>query len=284
MISAKKEEFFVKFAMIISTLLIISLLLLILFSITQKALSAISLEMITQIPSGGYYFGKKGGILNAIAGSIYLSAGSTILAFIVCLPVAMAMNTKMMNKGRIISVTRFLLDLMWGIPSIVYGAIGFTIMIFFGFKTSLLAGIITVTVFILPIMIRSMDEVLKEVPKELQEASYSIGANISETAFRVIIKQCFPGIATAVLLSFCRAIGDAASVLFTCGFTDFIPESIFEPAATLPLSIFFQLGSPVPQVQSRAYASAFILISIVLIISIIIRIFSSGLNRNRINL
>ena len=170
---------------------------------------------------------------------------------------------------------RFILDLVWGIPSIVYGAFGFTLMVIIGLQTSLLAGIITVTLFILPIMIRSMDEILRTVPIGLMEASLSLGTNKSETAFRIFTRQTVSGIITAVLLSFGRGIGDAASVLFTAGYTDNLPNSLMEPVATLPLSIFFQLSSPVPEVQARAYASALVLTVIILVASL----FSRGLGR-----
>ena len=168
--------------------------------------------------------------------------------------------------------TRFSLDVLWGIPSIVYGAFGFIIMVFLGLRASLLAGIITVTLLELPIMSRAMDEVVRMVPRELEEASYSLGATKLETALKVVVRQSLPGILTAVLIAFGRGIGDAASVIFTAGFTDRIPTSLFQPAATLPLAIFFQLGTPFPEVQERAYASAVVLTIIILIISLISRI------------
>jgi phosphate transport system permease protein len=151
-----------------------------------------------------------------------------------------------------------------------------------GIKASLLAGIITVSIFILPIMIRALDEVLKTVPKGLYEASLSLGSTRSETAFRVFIRQTVPGLVTAILLSFGRAIGDAASVLFTTGYTDHIPTSIMQPTATLPLAIFFQLGSPIEEVRNRAYSSALILTVIILIISVLSRYLSSRYNKHRI--
>jgi phosphate transport system permease protein len=110
------------------------------------------------------------------------------------------------------------------------------------------------------------------VPKELQDASYSLGATKLETALKVVVRQSLPGILTAILLAFGRGIGDAASVLFTAGFSDRIPTSLSQPAATLPLAIFFQLGTPFPEVQERAYASAAILTMIILLISIISRV------------
>ena len=187
----KLEENFFLMLMRLSTTIIIIALLLILISIIYKGLPALSLDMLTKIPEGGFYFGKSGGILNAIIGSLYISLGATILAFIIGLPVALYMNVYIYKKKKLVNIIRFLLDLLWGIPSIVYGAFGFAIMILMGIKTSLLAGIITVTLFIIPIMIRSMDEVLKTVPGGLMEASLSLGATRSQTAFKVFFRSVF---------------------------------------------------------------------------------------------
>ncbi|MBI4649055.1 MAG: phosphate ABC transporter permease PstA [Bacteroidia bacterium] len=275
----KIEESFFKFLMLITTYSIISVLLIILLTILYKGLPSLSFEMLTQIPKDGYYFGREGGILNAITGSLYLSLGATFLSLIIGLPVALFMNVHLVKCSKIVNSIRFILDLLWGVPSIVYGAFGFSVMILIGLKTSLLAGIITMTLLILPIMIRAIDEVLRTVPIGLYESALSLGSTRSETAFKIFFRQCIPGIVTAILLSFGRAIGDAASVLFTTGYTDYIPRSIMEPAATLPLSIFFQLGSPVPEVKGRAYASALILTIIILLISILARILTSKFNK-----
>ena len=112
-------------------------------------------------------------------------------------------------------------------------------------------------------------------------ASYSLGATRYET-IKVVVRQIAPGIATATLLSIGRAIGDAAAVLFTAGYTDNIPTSLGQPAATLPLAVFFQLSSPIPAVQERAYAAALILTIIVLILSILGRIITNRFSRNKI--
>jgi phosphate transport system permease protein len=231
-----------------------------------------NLAMVTQTPKGGYYLGKEGGILNAIVGSLYLAGGATFLAILISLPVVLYLNVYAKKSSRLTAFTRFSFDVLWGIPSIVYGAFGFTIMLFLGLRTSLLGGIIAVALLILPIMSRAMDEVMKMVPRELLEASYALGATRYETAIKVVVRQALPGILTAVLIAFGRGIGDAASVIFTAGFTDYIPYSLFRPAATLPLAIFFQLGTPFPEVQERAYASALILTVIILIISLVSRI------------
>jgi phosphate transport system permease protein len=99
---------------------------------------------------------------------------------------------------------------------------------------------------------------------------------------KVLMKQLMPGLVTAILLAIGRGIGDAATVLFTAGYTDNIPNSLNSPAASLPLSIFFQLGSPVEEVQNRAYASAIILTIIILILSFSARYFSSKFSKNKI--
>jgi phosphate transport system permease protein len=277
------EEKIFRALMFFSTAFIVTALALIIFSILNKGLPLLSWEMVSQTPKGGFYFGKEGGILNAIAGSFYLSVSATLLALFVSLPLALFMNIYLKRYQTITNGIRFFLDLLWGVPSIVYGAFGFTIMIYFGLRASLLAGIITVTLFIIPIMVRAMDEVFKTVPTGLYEASLSVGANRSETAYRVFLKQCYPGVITAILLAFGRGIGDAASVLFTTGFTDHIPTSLSQPTATLPLAIFFQLGAPIPEVQERAYAAAAVLTFSILAISILARMTSRKFQKHKIN-
>lgn len=279
----KIEERFFKALMVLSTFFILAILAIIIYSIFEKGIRSISWEMLTKVPSGGYYYGRGGGILNAILGSLALASGATVLAFFFGLPVALYINVFLIRHKRVVGMVRFLLDLIWGIPSIVYGAFGFTLMIFFGLQTSLLAGILTVTLFILPIMIRSIDEILRTTPIGLQEASYSLGSNKSETAFKILTRQSVSGIITAILLSFGRAIGDAASVLFTAGYTDHLPNGLLEPVATLPLSIFFQLASPVPEVQNRAYASALVLTLIILVVSLFSRGLGKRYHKTKIN-
>jgi phosphate transport system permease protein len=279
----KAEEWFFRVLMFFSTVIIATALFLIIFSILYSGLPHLSWEMVSSVPKGGFYFGKEGGILNAIIGSLYLSLGATVLAFLFGLPLALFLNVHLIRRRKLVNAVRFVMDLLWGVPSIVYGAFGFTIMVFFGIRASLLAGIITVTLFIIPIMVRGMDEVLQSVPRGLLESSLSLGSTRSETSYRVFLRQCVPGIITAVLLSFGRAIGDAASILFTTGYTDHIPTSLNQPTATLPLAIFFQLSSPIPEVRERAYAAAVILVFIILIISMLSRFFSRKYQKNKIN-
>jgi phosphate transport system permease protein len=276
----KRTEVFFKTLMIASTLFVVASLLLILAAIVWKGLPALSLSMITRTPKGGYYLGKEGGILNAIVGSLYLGLGATALAFLLSLPLALYLNLYRGRGSPAAALTRYFLDVLWGIPSIVYGAFGFVVMMAAGLRASLLAGILTVALLEFPIMSRAMDEVVRLVPRELRDASASLGATRFETAAKVVVRQCVPGILTAVLMAFGRGIGDAASVLFTAGFTDRVPASLLDPAATLPLAIFFQLGTPYPEVQARAYAAAVVLTLIILALSVGGRLFAKRYGRH----
>ncbi|MEG1685872.1 MAG: ABC transporter permease subunit [Bacteroides sp.] len=267
--------------MVISMFVVFAFLGSILWTILKNGWPAMSWDMITKLPGGGFYIGKEGGVLNAIVGSLYIVGASTVLGLIISIPIVFFINIYLKRDSKLAYVTRITFDVLYGIPSIVYGAFAFTIMIFFGLRTSLGGGIIVITLLIIPIFVRSMDEVTRQLPKDLLDATYSLGATRLE-AIKVALRQIAPGIATATLLSIGRAIGDAAGVMFTAGFTDSIPTSLSQPAATLPLSIFFQLSSPTPEVRERAYAAALLLTIIVLILSIVGRIITHRFSKNKI--
>jgi phosphate transport system permease protein len=268
------EELFFRILMGFATYSLMALLAFIIVIICLKGFKAMSIDMLIRIPAGGYYYGGQGGVLNAIVGSLYIALGGTLIAIIIGIPAALFINVHLYRFRRTQNTIRYLLDALWGIPSIVYGAFGFTLMLYLGINACLLAGIITIALLITPIMIRTFDEVLSTIPLGLHEATLALGSTKTETAFRILLKQGFPGFITAILLSFGRGIGDAASVLFTAGYTDLIPQSLDEPAATLPLAIFFQLSSPIPEVRERAFAAALILTCIILVISLAARYLS----------
>ena len=277
----KLEELFFRVLMVLATIIVTGSFFLIVGTIFYKGTPYMNLDMITKIPGGGFYIGKEGGVLNAIIGSLYIAGGATILGLFISIPVALFINMYMGHKQFLSNTLRMAFDVLFGIPSIVYGAFGFLIMVYFGLRASLLGGIIAVTLLVIPILIRTLDEVIRTVPGELRDAALSLGATRWESA-KVVLRQIRPGIFMAVLLSFGRAIGDVASVLFTAGFSDNIPVSLHEPAASLPLAIFFQLGSPVDEVQGRGYASALILTVIVLIITVLSEILIKKFSKHKI--
>jgi phosphate transport system permease protein len=277
----KLEETVVKGLMIASLGLIVLFLAGIIFVIVLRGARALTWQMIFQTPHGGYYLGQGGGVANAIVGSLYLTGGASVVSLLLALPIAFALQREYASRS-FARFTRLALDVLWGMPSIVYGAFGFVIMVWLGLRASLLGGIIALSLLMLPIMTRAMEEIIDMIPRELKEISYSLGATRLETTLAVVLRQALPGVVTAAMLAFGRGIGDAASILFTAGYTDYVPRSLFDPAASLPLAVFFQIGTPIPEVQERAYASALILLLIVLAVNLLSRLLSLRFSRNTI--
>lgn len=269
------EEKIFTILMISSVLIVVGSLILIVSVIVLNGASSLSIEMLTQSSTSRFYLGKGGGgILNAIVGSLLLAIPATAFAFLIGLFIAIYLQRDFSHQG-ISNFVRLSLDILWGVPSIVYGIFCMTIMILIGFKDgSVLFGIITLTLLEIPIITRTIDESIKMVPYGLKESAYSLGSTKFETSLKVVRKQAMPGIVAGVLLGFGRGIGDAASILITVGSSDginYIPNSIFDKTATLPMMILNLLSSGDKFVQQKAYAVAFVLLIIVLLISIITR-------------
>jgi len=273
-----KESLF-RFLMIASLSLVVTAFVAILATIVVKGASAMNLAMLLETPKGGYYLGKGGGIANAIAGTLYLGLGASLLSLLVGLPAALALQ-KEYARPWLSRFSRLVLDILWGTPSIVYGAFGFVVMVRFGIRASMLGGILALSLVMLPIMVRSMGEVIRAVPQELKESAYALGTTQTEVTLAVVLRQAVPGILTAILLAFGRGVGDAAALLFTAGYTDYMPGSLLDPVASLPLAIFFQIATPVPEVQARAYAAALILLAIVLAINLASRLLGRRFSRH----
>ncbi len=273
-----KESLF-RLLMIASLSLVVTAFVAILATIVVKGASAMNLAMLLETPKGGYYLGKGGGIANAIAGTLYLGLGASLLSLLVGLPAALALQ-KEYARPWLSRFSRLVLDILWGTPSIVYGAFGFVVMVRFGIRASMLGGILALSLVMLPIMVRSMGEVIRAVPQELKESAYALGTTQTEVTLAVVLRQAVPGILTAILLAFGRGVGDAAALLFTAGYTDYMPGSLLDPVASLPLAIFFQIATPVPEVQARAYAAALILLAIVLAINLASRLLGRRFSRH----
>lgn len=275
------EEKIFRVLMWLSLLLVALFVVSVLWTIFSKGLPVLTWEMVSTVPGAGFYVGGEGGFLNAIIGSLYIVIGATVIGLVISIPVVFYLNVYLNPKSRFGYIARLAYDVLYGVPSIVYGAFAFTIMILVGIRASLLGGIIVETMLIVPILIRSMDEVARTIPRGLLEAAFSLGATRIET-IGVVVRQIAPAIATATLLSVGRAMGDAAGVMYTAGFTDYIPESLTDKAATLPLSVFFQLSVPQEEVQNRAYAAAVVLTAIVLVLSLSGRFIMRRFSKNKV--
>jgi phosphate transport system permease protein len=250
-----------------------------LWGVLSLGLPLLNWQMLTDTPSGGFYLGGEGGIANAIVGSLYLAAGATLIAFVISILSVLWIHTTLKPSSRLLKAIRLWMNAMSGIPTIVFGALAFVIMQFAGARASLGAGILAVGVFVVPIMTRAFDEAFISLPQGLCESALSLGATKSICFVTVGLRQAVPGIVTGTILGFTRAIGNSATALFAAGFTDYIPDSLGRPAATLPLSVFFQLTSPIATVRERAYAAAAILTLIVLATSLVARFLEHRLGR-----
>ena len=266
-----KEAVF-KILMIISVVIIFaSLALIIGINIVKGGLVIIrEPDLIFSSPGPKYLLGGEGGILHSILGSIYMVIPSTIIAGILGYLIALFLQVDYI-KRRFSDKIRVLFDVLWGIPSIIFGIFILNMLIVFNQRGSLLAAIITLTLLQLPLMTRYMDEALRSVPNGIRESMYSLGATRFETSL-VTVRYALPGIMAGILLGLGRAMGDAASVVFTAGSGNAMPKGLSGSATSLPLLIFLQANSYYPNVRDHAYAASFILVVIIVIINIISRV------------
>lgn len=260
------EEKVVKALMWVSVSLVVLVVASIICTIFVKGFASLSWDMVTKVPGRNWNTTDDGGFINAIWGSIIVVAPATLIAMVVSIPVVFYMNLYRRRSNWLSYVARLAYDVLYGIPSIVYGAFAFMIMVMVGMRASVLGGIIVSTLLIIPMFIRNGDEISKSVPDDMIDAAYSLGATKWET-LKVVVRQVLPGMATATLLAVGKAIGDAAAVMFTAGFSDSMATSLSSPTATLPLAIFNWVTMPDP-FPGRAYAAALVLTVIVLILSL----------------
>lgn len=260
------EEKVVKALMWVAVSLVVLVVASIICTIFVKGFGSLSWDMVTKVPGRNWNTTDDGGFVNAIWGSIIVVAPATLIAMVVSIPVVFYMNLYRRRSNWLSYVARLAYDVLYGIPSIVYGAFAFMIMVMVGMRASVLGGIIVSTLLIIPMFIRNGDEISKSVPDDMIDAAYSLGATKWET-LKVVVRQVLPGMATATLLAVGKAIGDAAAVMFTAGFSDSMANSLSSPTATLPLAIFNWVTMPDP-FPGRAYAAALVLTVIVLILSL----------------
>lgn len=260
------EEKVVKALMWVAVSLVVLVVASIICTIFVKGFGSLSWDMVTKVPGRNWNTTDDGGFINAIWGSIIVVAPATLIAMVVSIPVVFYMNLYRRRSNWLSYVARLAYDVLYGIPSIVYGAFAFMIMVMVGMRASVLGGIIVSTLLIIPMFIRNGDEISKSVPDDMIDAAYSLGATKWET-LKVVVRQVLPGMATATLLAVGKAIGDAAAVMFTAGFSDSMATSLSSPTATLPLAIFNWVTMPDP-FPGRAYVAALVLTVIVLILSL----------------
>lgn len=242
--------------------LVLLVLGIILFDIVSHGLPAISWEFLTTAPRD---LGRAGGIFPAIVGTLYLVAGSILFALPFGVGAAIYLNEYRM-EGNLTRAIRTGIDLLNGTPSIVFGLFGFTFLVLYlNLGVSMLSGQLTLGLMVLPTIIRTTEEALKNVPQSLREGSLALGATRWQTISRVVLPSALAGIITGTILSIGRAAGETAPILFTAVVFSqrYLPGSIMDPVMALPYHLFI-LSTNVPGSSQNKYGTALVLIMLVI--------------------
>ncbi len=245
-----------------AAVIVIAILFIILQDIVIHGLPAISWEFLTQPPSD---LGRAGGIFPAIVGTLYLVTGAILIALPLGVGAAIYL-VEYTREGRITRLIRTGVDLLNGTPSIVFGLFGFAFLVLFlGVGVSLIAGQITLSLMVLPTVIRTTEESLKNVPQSLREGSLALGATKWQTIRRVVLPPAVPGIVTGAILSIGRAAGETAPIMFTAVIfsSRFLPNSLFQPVMALPFHLYI-LATAIPGSSVNKYGTALVLLILVI--------------------
>ncbi len=251
----------------------------VLFTVIQKGASVISWSFLTSgpIPPNVVPLGI-GGMGPAILGTIEITALATVMAVPLGVLGAIYIN-EYGGRGPLAQVVRFMADVMTGVPSIVMGLFIFSIWVLhFGYSG--LAGALALACLMLPVVIRSSEEMLKLVPNALREGSYALGATKSRVTLTVVLPAAIGGIVSGSLLAVARAAGETAPLIFTILTVTAANPNVFSGANTaLPAQIFVNASQPYAGAQGRAWGAALTLIVIAFILMIAARIVTARFTR-----
>jgi phosphate transport system permease protein len=262
---------------VLAAVLAIGALAIVVWSVGSRGIGAINVDFFLKGPSSDF-FGGKGGIAPALAGSLLLVGVATLIA----LPfgVLSAIYVSEFARERVAQQIRLWLDVLNGFPSIVIGIFVYTMavkvrvpILGIGHHQSALAGGAALAIIMLPLVARSTMEVLRLVPNDLREASYALGVSKWQTVLRVILPTSFGGILTGTTLAVARAAGETAPLLFTCAIAGQIVDwNPTHSVQSIPLTIFNDAESADPALHQQAWAAAFVLIVFVLVSSLTARV------------
>ncbi len=250
--------------------------------ILVNGVGAISWEFLTQPPRDSM---TKGGIMPAILGTFYLTAG----AILISLPLGVASAiylSEYAKEGKLIRAIRIGINCLAGVPSIVFGLFGLAIfVVFLHFGSSILSGSLTLAFLILPTIIGASEEALKGVPQTFREASLGLGVSKWQTILRIVLPNALPGILTGSILGIGRAAGETAPIMFTAAafFTAKLPSSIFDEVMALPYHVYVlaTAGTHIEETRPIQYGTVLVLVALVLGIDLIAIIIRSYIRRNK---
>jgi len=260
-------------AVVIPTLAVVA-------SIVVKGVGAIDWDFLSAMPRDGM---KAGGILPAIVGTFWLTAGTALASIPVGVAAAIYLS-EYAPDNKLTQAIRLAIINLAGIPSVVYGLFGLGVFVLFlRFGTSILAGALTLAIMTLPTLISTAEEALRAVPTEFRTVSASLGGTRWQGIWRVVLPQSFPGIVTGVILGLLRAAGETAPILFTVAafYLPRLPESVFDPTMALPYHLYV-ISTQVPGMPEEVqYGTALVLLVIVLGMNIAASLVRSWFRRRR---
>jgi phosphate transport system permease protein len=253
------------------TAISVAILVIIVGYIAVKGITSIDIDFFIREPKP---VGEPGGgIAQAILGTIeMLLVGSAVA---VPLGIATAIYLSEYGEGWLGSAVRFALELLAGLPSIVVGVFVWALLVrnLVGHFSGL-AGAATLTVIMLPIIARSVEEILRLVPETLREAALALGTPRWRVTLRVVVPTVLPGIMTGVILSMARAAGETAPLILTTLGNNFFSFDLLQPMAAMPLQIYNYAISPYDEFHRKAFAATLVLVVVIAIFSAAIRFFT----------
>lgn len=254
-----------------------------LYTVLAKGITAVlSSTWWTHSLSGILPEEMAGGVYHAIYGTLIQAAIAAVLA--VPLGVMAAIYLVEYGRGRLATVTTFMVDILAGVPSIVAALFIFALWVAtMGFEQSAFAVSLALVLLMLPVVVRNTEEMLKLVPDELREASYALGIPKWKTIVRVVVPTALPGMISGILLALARVMGETAPVLVLVGYSRSINMDAFEGnMASLPLLIYTELINPEPAGVLRVWGAALTLILIIAALYLGAAFVNRYLTRNRV--
>jgi phosphate transport system permease protein len=259
---------------------VVAPVLLVLYFLISNGWTAMTWNFFTQMPRNGM---SEGGILSPIIGTLYLMAGTAIVSLPLGLLSAIYLS-EYAKPGPLMRLIRLAIVNLAGVPSIVYGLFGYAIFVLLVMHVEcILAGALTLSIMVLPVIIVAAEEALKTVPQSFREASLALGATKWQTVRRVVIPNALPGIITGGILGLSRAAGETAPILFTVAafYMPNLPKSVFDKAMCLPYHLYI-ISTQVPDAPPRIqWGTALTLLLIVLGMNIIAAIIRMQYRRKR---
>ena len=242
----------------------------IVWDIASKAQGSFSLDFLLQAPQRS---GREGGIFPILVSTFYIVTLALFLVFPSALGCALLISDYREPSSHLIKLVRnsvsVALDGLTAVPSIVFGIVGNTIFCrFFGFGYSVLAGAFTLAFMIWPYMTRAFEETLASVPKDIYLQSLSLGISPFTNFTKVILGRCLPGMGLGIVLALSRAIAETSALLFTSGYSDRIPESLFDSGRVISIHIL-DLAMNVTGGDQNAYTSALTLVTFLLALNLV---------------